>query len=93
MYVCNVLGRLLEYYALNQTHKSCISAVMRAVYRAVGIVQFYTVTLPENNLLSEEGEEPYILYKIFGVFTALIIHNTHVCMHVISMYNHSFYFV
>ena len=64
MYVCNVLGRLLEYYALNQTHKSFISAVMRAVYRAVGIVQFYTVTLPENNLLSEEGEY-YTQYSVY----------------------------
>eukprot|EP01036_Dinobryon_divergens_P026346 gene26346-34980_t len=49
-------GQLSDYYALNQTHKSCITALMRAVYRAVGVIQFYTVTLPDNNnLLSNEG--------------------------------------
>jgi len=46
------IGELEEYLAANATHKSCVQSLMKACYRTVGIVHFYTLTT-----LSEEEYE------------------------------------
>jgi len=38
------IGELEEYWAANATHKSCVNSLMKACYRAVGILHFYTLT-------------------------------------------------
>lgn len=49
-------GQLEEYLAANETHRSCVGAVIQACYRTLGLIVFYTAVLPSDGR-GDDGDD------------------------------------